>query len=326
MNKSIGWDKEMSSQNLDYNESPNRQLWSVDWSPNDKFIAVGGVDSIVRIYHGNNLKLHKSFSIDSWIHVVKWNPDNSTLAVATLNKEVLLINLVTETVIILNSNGGSRAIDWNFNGEFLAVGDLDGGIKIWDKNGKLVKFFEKEYGPDVAGKSYLGLDWHPSQNIFVAINFQIQIFDSTAGELKVMEHTNKQAIMLCVNWHPSGEFFVIGDYGHNWEGEGVPSLLHFWSKDGKHLKTVSGSKKEYRNISWNKDGSLLATSSDVLRIWSNNGILLKESSPDSTNYLWGIDWNSKGDRIVTSSRFQTISVWDSNAKLIRRIDLGRVRK
>jgi WD40 repeat protein len=314
--------KKAINKNLNYADSPNRQLWSVDWSPDDKFIAVGGVDSVVRIYRSNNLKLYKSFSVDSWIHVVKWNSDNKTLAVATLDKGVLLLNLETESVIILPGHGGSRAIDWNYNGELLAVGDLDGRIKIWDKNGKLVKSFDKQYDPDIAGRSYLGLDWHPARNIFVATNFQIHLFDSTATELKVMEHTNKQAIILCINWHPSGEFFVIGDYGHNWEGENVPSLLHFWSKDGKYLKSVPGSKKEYRNISWNREGTLLATASDVLRIWSDDGSLLHESKVDSTNYLWGIDWNSIGSRIVTSSRFQTISLWDSGARLIKRIDIG----
>ena len=312
--------------NVNYDETINRQFWSVDWSPDDKLIAVAGIDSIVRIYHAKSLKLYKSFPVDSWIHVVKWNPDSKTLGIATLDKEVQILNLVSGTKTILMSNGGSRAIDWNFNGELIAVGDLDGIIKIWDKKGNLVKSFDKKYGPDIVGTSYLGIDWHPFKNIFVAINFQIQLFDSSATELKVMEHTNKAAIMLCVSWHPSGDFFVIGDYGHNWDGENVPSLLHFWTQDGRLLKSVAGSKGEYRNISWNKEGTLLSTASDVLRIWSNTGSLLHAGIPDSSNYLWGIDWNAGSNRIVTASRYKTIAIWDSTAKLMKRIDIGKAHK
>ena len=308
---------------LNYDESINRQFWTADWSSDNKFIAIGGVDSIVRIYNDNSLKLYKSFHVNSWIHVIKWSPDNKTLAVATLDKDIQLVNLETGIKTSLNSNGGSRSLDWNFDGKLLAVGDLDGVIKIWNKNGKLISTFEKKYGPETVGRSYLAVDWHPFKNIFVAVNFEVHFFDSAAREFKSMEHPNKAALMLCVSWHPSGDFFVIGDYGHKWEGENIPSLLHFWSEDGKLIKSVPGSKGEYRNISWNKEGTRLATASDVLRIWSGSGTLLHESKPDSTNFLWGIDWSDKSDKIVTASRYKTIALWDSTATLLKRIDVRK---
>lgn len=306
-----------------YDETINRQFWTADWSPDNKFIAIGGVDSVIRIYYANSLKLYKSFAVNSWIHVIKWNADNKMLAVATLDKDVQLIDLETGVKTLLNSNGGSRSLDWNFDGELLAVGDLDGVIKVWNKNGKLINAFEKKYGPETVGRSYLAVDWHPFKNIFVAVNFEIHLFDSAAREFKTMEHPNKAAIMLCIAWHPSGDFFVIGDYGHNWEGENIPSLLHFWNKDGKIIKSVAGSKGEYRNISWNQKGTRLATASDVLRIWSGSGTLLHESKSDSTNYLWGIDWSGKSNKIVTASRYKTIALWDSTARLLKRIDVEK---
>jgi len=312
-----------------YNDSINRQFWSADWSPDDKFIAVAGVDSTVRIYHATDLTLYKSFYIPSWIHVVKWNSDGNTLAVATLTEYVQLIDINSEQIIKLNNgqgpnflpnDNGSRAIGWNYSGDMLAVGGLDGIIKIWNKQGNLLKYADK-YKPGTSFVSYLALDWHPYKNIFTACNFEIQVYDSGCRELKVMEHANKAAIILCTKWHPSGDFFVVGDYGHNWEGENIPSLLHFWSPEGKLYKSVSGSKAEYRNIDWNFNGKLLATASDVLRIWTKEGVLLHEGPSDGTNYLWGISWNNKGTRIVTASRHKTISLWDSTVRLIKRLDV-----
>lgn len=308
-----------------YDNDKYQQFWTADWSPDNKLIAVGGVDSLLRIYHANNLKLYQSYQLNTWIHAVKWHPDGQTLAVATLDNYVQLLNIKSGNITQLSAKGGSRTIDWNYNGELLAVGDLDGVVKMWSREGNLVKTIKKNYGPDVVGKSYLGVDWHPHKNILVAANFQINLFDSTGNEIKTMEHTNKEAIILCVNWHPSGEFFVIGDYGHNWEGENVPSLLHFWTPDGIKLRSVPGSKAEYRNISWNKAGTRLATASDVLRLWTKDGTLLHASEPDSTNYLWGISWNANDDKIVTASRHKTIAIWDTAAKLIRKVDVGGVR-
>ena len=315
--------KMTTNQNLDYNDTVNRQFWTADWSPDDKFIAVGGVDSLLRIYHAEDLRLYKSFPINSWIHMVKWHPDGKTLAVATLKNYVHLLNPESGNMVKLNSVGGSRALGWNHNGQLLAVADLEGLIKIWNKQGVLMSTIDKNYGPEVVGESYLSLDWHPFKNIIVASNFQINLFDTTGRELKVMEHKNKAAIILCTKWHPSGKFFVIGDYGYNWDGENVPSLLHFWTEEGNLIKSVSGSKGEYRNISWNKEGTLLATASDVLRIWTSSGSLLHQSNSDSTNYLWGIDWSGKSDKIVTASRFKTIALWDNRAKLVKRIDVKK---
>ena len=312
-----------------YNDSIYQQFWTADWSPDDKLIAVAGVDSIVRIYYADDLTLYKSFLINDYIHSVKWNTDNNILAIATLTAYVQLLDIKAGKLIKLNNKigpndlpdgNGSRSIGWNYTGEVLAVGGLDGIIKIWDKKGNLVKDVKK-YTPETNFVSYLALDWHPFKNIFVAANFEIQLYGSAGNEIKVMEHANKKAIILCAKWHPSGNFFVIGDYGYNWEGENVPSLLHFWSADGRSIKSVPGSKGEYRNIDWNSNGSLLATASDVLRVWTKEGRLLHEGPADGSNYLWGISWNSKGTRMVTSSLHKTIALWDTTAKLIKRIDV-----
>lgn len=313
-----------------YNDSVYQQFWTIDWSPDDRFIAVAGVDSIVRIYFANSLRLFKSFPIQNYIHAVKWNTDGNLLAVATLSDYVQFLNITTGEIIKLNNqlginrsaNGnGARAIAWNHTGDMLAVGGLDGVIKTWNKQGRLLKFYEKKYVPATDFAAYLAIDWHPFKNVFVAANFEIQLYDSTCTELKAMEHANKQAIILCAKWHPSGNFFIIGDYGHNWEGENVPSLLHFWSSAGQLLKSVSGSKGEYRNIDWNSSGTLLATASDVLRIWDKDGNLLHEGPYDGTNYLWGISWNNKNAKIATSSRHRSVAIWDSTATLLKRIDV-----
>ncbi len=303
----------------DYDDNIHQQLWSADWSPDGKLIAVGGVDSLVRIYHAGNLKLYKSFPINSWIHVVKWHPDNKILAIATLDKYVLLLDPETGSIVRLQNEGGSRAMDWNFNGSLLAVGDLEGEIIIWNKDGDLVKTIQHSYTHDQYGTGFLSLDWHPKENRFMATNFQMNLFDSTGTLLKTIEHTNPAAIILCTAWHPSGEFFAIGDYGHNWEGENVPSLIHFWTPEGQLLNTIKGSNGEYRNMVWNKDGTQLATASDVLRIWSSDGSLLHQSKPDGINYLWGIDWSDIDKRIVTSSRFKTVTLWNWDARVLKSI-------
>jgi WD40 repeat protein len=119
-----------------------------------------------------------------------------------------------------------------------------------------------------------------------------------------------------VKWHPSGEYFVTGDYGHS--NEGIPTLLQFWKADGKLIRQWDGSKKEFRNIRWNKQGTLLATGSDALRIWNKDGELLYTGKTDDKTVLWGVDWTSDAQRIFTVN-FDNgkIQSWNNRGKLVK---------
>ncbi len=283
-------------------------LWTADWSADDKRIAVGGDDSLLKIYNSKNLELLKAYRLKSMIRQVSWHPANIFLAIATNDDEVCILNTETEKFIKLNGiTNGARGIDWNFNGQLLATADNDGLVKIWDSTGNLLRTIKKE-----DNNSYFSIGWHPGKNIIAVSGDDIRIMDTMGTTLKVIRHRKEQTGVLTINWHPSGEFFATGDYGHY--KEGIKSIIQFWKPDGTLTKTLYGSKAEYRNIRWNKSGTLLASASDALRIWNTNGKLVCIGK--SKDLLWGLDWNSQSEKIITSSISGKVKIWNANAKLI----------
>ncbi|SIT10480.1 Anaphase-promoting complex subunit 4 WD40 domain-containing protein [Chryseobacterium piscicola] len=288
-------------------------LWTTDWSPNGKYIAIGGNVDSLKIYSESNLKPYKSLLIKNTITRVKWHPTKNIIAVTTQMSEEksFIFNLETNEKIELIgiSTDGARGIDWNYTGDYLAIADNDGQILIYDIKGKLIRKFVNENT-----KSITAIDWHPKKNIITTVTDKIRFFDIEGNLLKSIRHRQEEVLLLSIAWHKSGDFFVTGDYGD----EKDKSLLQYWSEKCELLKTIDISKGEYRNLVWNTKGDRLASASDALRIWDTKGNLISEGN--SKDYLWGVSWNEKGNRIITSSMEQRIILWNKKAKRIKTIE------
>ena len=209
---------------------------------------------------------------------------------------------------------GTRAIAWNPTGKLLATVDNDGSLQIWSDEGKLLHTTRQE-----KAKGMTGVAWHPANNRVLMIGEFISLHDESGTVIKQVCHRPEAkgpCLLLCVEWHPSGEFFVTGDYGNHDTGD-LP-VLQFWSPDLGLLKTTTAANDApFRNISWNRDGSLLASASDALRIWSKEGESRHVGrSPD---YLGGGRWNPAGDRLLTSSMEGHVILWNGSAEVLKMI-------
>ena len=301
----------LSTQIFGQNTLTKEILWTTDWSPNGKYIAIGGNVDSLKIYNKGNLKIHKSIPVKNTITRIKWHPSNNIIAVTTQmsNEKSFIFNFEKNEKIELSgiSPDGARGIDWNYTGEYLAVADNDGQILLYDINGKLLRKFVNEVN---LTKAITAIDWHSKKNILTTVTDKIRFFDIEGNLLKSIRHRQENVMLLSIAWHKTGDFFVTGDYGD----EKDKSLLQYWSETGELLKTIDISKGEYRNLAWNAKGVRLASASDALRIWDIKGNLISEGN--SKDYLWGVSWNEKGNRIITSSMEQRIILWNKKAERI----------
>ena len=285
-------------------------LWTANWSHDNKYIAVGGVDKKIRIFSGKSFELLKVLENNTEIQRMSWHPYLNLLAVAAIGDGSKLIDIEKDSIIHMKTANGTRAMAWNHKGDLLANADYEGEITIWNQHGELIRTIKKENTI-----SNVAIDWHPSKNEFIALSESVRIYNAEGKLLNKFEHRKENVLMLCVKWHKSGDFFVLGDYGD--KDNGYKPLLQYWKSNGTLMKEINISKSEYRNVTWSKRGDKLATASDVLRIWTKNGDLIAEGI--SADNLWGVDWSSDGKFVVTSSFDGHIKIWDSNAKLIQEI-------
>ncbi|HYF31740.1 MAG TPA: hypothetical protein VD993_11535 [Chitinophagaceae bacterium] len=292
------------------NASP-RSIWSADWSADGKYIAIGGDDSTIWLFKAGDYSLYKTYKANSMVKGLHWHPKENLLAIANMTGIQLLdVQKGTLTTVPGLTTGG-RGISWKPSGDMLALADGRGVVQLLDKQGNIIRSIKKHNA-----RTYMTIDWHPTKDIFVTGSDEIIVFDTSGRQLSMFRHRKENTGVLSVKWHPSGKFFASGDYGH--ENEGMPTLLQFWKEDGTLLKTMHGHHEEIRNLRWSRDGNLLATGSDALRIWQKDGKLLHTGTCGEV--LWGVAWSQDGKSIITGSYADgMVKLWDNKAKLVKQI-------
>ena len=208
-------------------ERENWWFWSVNWNPEGNSIAVGGTQDSLRIFSETELKTNHSLT--GTITNIKWHPNNNLIAISTQGDKAksILRNMDNNQDVILENINGSRAIDWSKNGEFLAVGGNDGFLTVFDKKGNLIKRVNLEQW------AVTGLSWHPKKNVLATVGHHIVIYDFDNDKMTKIIPRDEEVLMLCVEWNPSGKFFVTGDYGDS--DLSHPALLQFWDENGKNI-------------------------------------------------------------------------------------------
>ena len=294
-------------------QNPNDNiLWSAKFSHDGAYLAVGGgTVHGLRIYRATDFRLLHTFPIHE-ITQMSWHPvEHELLAVVVQpGDRAGLLNVATQEIQELAgvASTGARGIGWNHDGSLLGVADNEGRIVLWSKEGRLVRTISKENT-----KSYTALAWHPTEDRILVVSENIREYNLRGGLERIIRSRTADVLMLAIQWHKSGEFFVSGDYGH----DNIPTLLQFWGEDGKRIGQSDASQAEIRNLSWSQDGEKLATASDALRIYSKEGELIAEGP--SQDLLWGVDWRPDGKYIVTSSIEGHVKIWDPFARLIREL-------
>ena len=298
--------------------SENWFFWSVDWeSSGDRLILGGSNDTYFKVLSSSQSTELKTYRSLGTITQTKWHPRENKVAIAVQDGKgyPFIFDIDKEWKIQLDSTSidGARAIGWNTSGKLLAIGDYEGDLIFYNEFGTFIKRIH------TGQPAIIGLDWHPTENIVVAVGEKISIYDYDSDTLHQTNDRNEavEVLMLCVDWHPSGKFFVTGDYG-DFEHQ-YPPMLQYWTYEGIRMRSITESEAEIRNIEWSSDGNLLATASEKIRLWDTAGNLVAESPTESL--LWGIDWNKRNDTIVTTDEDRNVSFWSSNLELLSQLKL-----
>jgi WD40 repeat protein len=291
--------------------------WTASWSYDDAYVAIGNDKGELSIYETATWKKVKSWNYpNTTITRIEWNPKQLILAVASVTHDaaasVVQLYDIDKNKIIKNLPDSlqGRAVTWSPSGEEVAFVGSKGRISIFGKDG----VWHKSLSFTNPG-SLFEIDWHPTKNLLLAVEEDIYLIDIDQDKVLAKYDDGQQNKgILCCQWHPSGEFFVTGDYGH--VQEDIPCYLGYWNMNGTLIKRSIVGHAEYRNARWTVDGRYLAAASDGLIVFDRTGLVISKINFNNTN-IWGVSWNSKGDKLLSSDQSGNVRVTDIKGKVLK---------
>jgi WD40 repeat protein len=300
--------------------------YSVDWSPNDQWIATANGDNRVRIWNATTGLVEQSIYIKQPTRIqdevyapadVEWSPasDKFAFIIRTMS-DASLIGVID----LLQNNGYSELdnngelldvltdIEWSSDGTRIAGANHRGRgsfgdyhVKVWNiSSGMLTQEIRTKTGVN-------RLTWNPDllqEQITMTSALEALVWHLDSDRLDELE--GHEGNVTSATYNADGTQLATRD----------SITIQIWdAKSLVNLKQMSiGTDAPIDKITWAANGEFVTQGiHEIYRVDSSGARISDSNIPLSNNYF---DLDSTGERVVVSADSESIVIYDLNGKVI----------
>jgi serine/threonine protein kinase len=284
-------------------------VYTAAWSNDGRYIASGGSDTTVQIWHaadGQQLLVYRGHSAP--VGTVTWSPDRKqphVIASSGADQTVQIWDASSKKSLLTYREHVAeiRAMAWSPDGRSIASGDARGNIRIWNANNGTLLLTH-------TSKTRLWtLAWSPDGK-FIASGGDSGIVEvwstDTSQVLATYSGHVRTRFIKAVSWSPDGQWIASGS--DDW-------TVHVWNSiSGKTRTVYSGHFEVLNAVAWSPDGHYVASGSGdhTVQIWIPSSGQQLYSYRGHSLALHADVWSPDSTRIASASDDTYVKVWQAD--------------
>ncbi len=242
---------------------------------------------------------------------VSWSPDGRRLASASLERDLVLWDTTTGTLlkrVKTQDDAEGRSVAWSPDGKTLASAGLDRWVRFWDAETLEEHADRRIQIPIPVGE----LAWSPDGEYLVArgrraprTGYVYLLPANPPGAVPIPIQAHK-TFVSSLAWSPGGSLLATGS---NDQSIGVWAL-----EDGtlRLVKLLHGLSGVVNSVAWGPEGRRLiaGTPSRELKIWDVQSGELIDDLPGESGIITNVAWSAAIGKIFAGDGDGGITVWD----------------
>jgi Tol biopolymer transport system component len=290
---------------LTYTGQPD-YIWSVDWSPDGRYIASGSNDGTAQVWDagtGARLLSYRSHLQPAMSNdicwSVSWSPSGKKLLVGFLDGRVEMLDLVSRTMQgVYQGQTPVRSVAWSPGERYLAAGRSDDTVRVYDvATGQSLLTYTGH------NDFVLSVAWSPDGKRIAssASDGLVKVWRASDGQT-LLNYTNHHSDVHAVSWSHDGTRIASAasdGTAQVWDAVTGRTLLVYT----KHVGGIVDA------IGWSHNDASIATGGNdaTTHIWEATTGKIISTYP--TISIFSLSWSPDDTRLVTSGIHKNAQVW-----------------
>ena len=293
------------------------------WSPDGSILASASGDYNVhdytaRLWKADGTPVALLSAHTAEVYALAWSPDGKVLATGGGDGTVRLWRRDGTLIKTLNSVGSVFGLAWSPNGKILASGSSVGRGK------NAVEFWTAEgvllrtRYTDETGGKFYNVAWSPDGQFIAAGAIDYKLWRSDGTE--IFHYTLSGTPAWALAWSPDSQRWVIGDEN---------GRAHMYDTSGQALAELDDPVGDINCLAWSPDGRFLV-GGDGVGVWQADGRRLALLAANSPSAVTAVAWSPDGTKFAVGAARNygrspaktdhAVRIWNADRQLLATLD------